>query len=61
MPTKGLARHDLVDVLVELTVGFVVAVVVRVEIFFWWERVVFLVEFFNGALPVEGVIVWDGT
>lgn len=60
MPTKGLTRHDLVDVLIEVTVLFVGAVVVRVEIFFWWERVVFLVEFFNGSFPVEGVVVGDG-
>lgn len=61
MPTKGLTRHDLVDVLIELTVGFVVTVVVRVKIFFWWEWVVLLVEFFNGSLPIEGVVVGDGT
>ena len=31
MPTKGLTRHDLVDVLVELTVLFVGAIVVWAE------------------------------
>lgn len=59
MTTKGFTRHDLIDVLVKVAVGFVVAVVVRAEIFFWWEWVVFFVEFFNGAFPVEGVVVGD--
>ena len=43
MPTKGLTRHDLVDVLIEVAVGFVGAVVVWAEIFFWREWVVFFV------------------